>query len=68
VIVLAATNRPEVLDPALLRPGRFDYVLPVDPPDPAARQAIWGRYCEEITDRDIDLSAPGEGKRVLHAR
>ena len=32
VIVLAATNRPEVLDPALLRPGRFDREVTVDPP------------------------------------
>ena len=56
-LLVCATNWVGRLDPAFLRPGRFDYVLPVDPPDPAARQAIWGRYCEEITDRGIDLSA-----------
>jgi cell division protease FtsH len=37
VIVLAATNRPEILDPALLRPGRFDRRLTISPPDQAAR-------------------------------
>jgi transitional endoplasmic reticulum ATPase len=56
-LLVCATNWVGRLDPAFLRPGRFDYVLPVGPPDPAARQAIWGRYCEEITDRHIDLSA-----------
>ncbi len=40
VIVLAATNRPDVLDPALLRPGRFDRQVPLDPPDAAARRQI----------------------------
>ncbi|MGH2343929.1 MAG: ATP-dependent zinc metalloprotease FtsH, partial [Chloroflexota bacterium] len=40
VIVLAATNRPEVLDPALLRPGRFDRQVTVDPPDRQGREAI----------------------------
>jgi cell division protease FtsH len=40
VIVLAATNRPEVLDPALLRPGRFDRRVSVQPPDRAGREAI----------------------------
>ena len=40
VIVLAATNRPEVLDPALLRPGRFDRQVAVDPPDRQGREAI----------------------------
>src|SRR5918999_381295 len=40
VIVLAATNRPDVLDPALLRPGRFDRQVRLDPPDAAARRHI----------------------------
>jgi cell division protease FtsH len=40
VIVLAATNRPEILDPALLRPGRFDRRVTVNPPDQAGRQRI----------------------------
>src|SRR5205823_5369880 len=40
VVVLAATNRPEVLDPALLRPGRFDRRVTVSPPDRVGREAI----------------------------
>src|SRR6202011_352279 len=40
VVVLAATNRPEVLDPALLRPGRFDRRVTVSPPDKTGREAI----------------------------
>jgi AAA family ATPase len=40
VIVAAATNRPDMLDPALLRPGRFDRILYVAPPDHAARKEI----------------------------
>jgi len=40
VILIAATNRPDVLDPALLRPGRFDRQLVVDPPDARGREAI----------------------------
>ncbi|MGO9819980.1 MAG: ATP-dependent zinc metalloprotease FtsH [Solirubrobacteraceae bacterium] len=40
VIVLGATNRPEILDPALLRPGRFDRRISVSPPDRAGREAI----------------------------
>ena len=40
VVVLAATNRPDVLDPALLRPGRFDRQVRVDPPERAGREAI----------------------------
>ena len=40
VIVLAATNRPDILDPALLRPGRFDRSITVNPPDVAGREAV----------------------------
>ncbi len=40
VIIIAATNRPDVLDPALLRPGRFDRRVILDPPDLASREAI----------------------------
>jgi transitional endoplasmic reticulum ATPase len=41
VIVVAATNRPEMIDPALLRSGRFERVLHVPPPDAPAREAIF---------------------------
>merc|ERR1719482_2137716 len=45
VIVLAATNRADVLDAALLRPGRFDRRVPVDLPDVSGRRAILGVHC-----------------------
>ncbi|WP_329301862.1 ATP-dependent zinc metalloprotease FtsH [Streptomyces sp. NBC_00659] len=53
VIVIAATNRADILDPALTRPGRFDRVVNVSPPDRGGREAIL-----EIHTRDIPL-APG---------
>ena len=40
VIIIAATNRPDILDPALLRPGRFDRQVLVDAPDVVGREAI----------------------------
>ena len=40
VILIAATNRPDILDPALLRPGRFDRQIPVSSPDLAGRRAV----------------------------
>lgn len=54
-LLVCATNAVERLDPAFLRPGRFDYVLPVGPPDERARESIWRRYTGEITDEEIDL-------------
>ncbi len=47
VVVLAATNRPDVLDPALLRPGRFDRRVIVDRPELAARRAILGVHTKD---------------------
>ncbi len=44
IVVLAATNRPDVLDPALLRPGRFDRQITVDAPDVTGREQILGLY------------------------
>jgi transitional endoplasmic reticulum ATPase len=56
VVVLGATNRPDILDPALLRPGRFDRVLYVPPPDKAARLAIFKIHTREMPlDEDVDL-------------
>lgn len=43
-LLICATNSVRSLDSAFLRPGRFDYIIPVGPPDDAARKAIWGRY------------------------
>jgi cell division protease FtsH len=56
VILLAATNRPEILDPALLRPGRFDRQVAVDRPDVRGRKAILEVHSRSIvTGDDIDL-------------
>ncbi|WUO84268.1 GNAT family N-acetyltransferase [Streptomyces caniferus] len=49
-LLICATNSVRSLDPAFLRPGRFDYVLPVGPPDQAARAAIWQRYLGPVAD------------------
>ena len=54
-LLVCATNWVSRLDPAFLRPGRFDYVLPVGPPDADARAAIWNRYVTDITDEQIDV-------------
>src|SRR6202040_3633669 len=55
VIVLAATNRPEVLDPALLRPGRFDRRVVVDRPDRRGRAAILKVHTRSVPlDADVD--------------
>ncbi len=56
VIILAATNRPESLDPALTRPGRFDRRVPVELPDLAGREAILKVHTRKIkTDGDVDF-------------
>ena len=55
VVVLAATNRPDVLDPALLRPGRFDRHVMLNLPDKAARRAIL-----DIHARKLPLADPGD--------
>ena len=58
VIVLAATNRPESLDPALLRPGRFDRQILVDRPDVLGREAILEIYARKVKlGADVDLKA-----------
>jgi len=57
VIVLAATNRPEILDNALLRPGRFDRRLAVNPPDKTGRLEILRIHTRSVPlDEDVDLS------------
>jgi SpoVK/Ycf46/Vps4 family AAA+-type ATPase len=54
-LLVCATNSVGMLDPAFLRPGRFDYVLPVGPPNDEARASIWARYVGEITDEPVDV-------------
>jgi cell division protease FtsH len=57
VILLAATNRPEILDPALLRPGRFDRNILVDRPDKKGREEILEVHLKNIkVSEDVDLA------------
>jgi len=56
VIIMAATNRPEILDPALLRPGRFDRQVLIDRPDINGREAILKIHSKHVVlDPDVDL-------------
>jgi transitional endoplasmic reticulum ATPase len=55
-LLICATNSVRSLDSAFLRPGRFDYIIPIGPPDAAARAAIWGRYLGQAVD-SVDATA-----------
>ncbi|WP_423368538.1 ATP-dependent zinc metalloprotease FtsH [Burkholderia sp. LMG 32019] len=56
VIIMAATNRPEILDPALLRPGRFDRHIAIDRPDVTGRRQILGVHVKRVKlAADVDL-------------
>ncbi len=58
VVILAATNRPEILDPALLRPGRFDRRIPVEIPDLIGREAILRVHAKNVkVDDAVDFNA-----------
>ena len=58
VIVIAATNRPNILDPALLRPGRFDRQITVDKPDLKGRNDILNIHAKvKIKDVDLEIIA-----------
>ena len=58
LILIAATNRPDVLDPALLRPGRFDRQVVVDRPDVKGREAILKIHAKNVKfSNDVDLAA-----------
>lgn len=62
VIIIAATNRPDVLDPALLRPGRFDRQVVVDRPDVKGREGILKVHTRKIPlDMDVDLKTLAKG-------
>src|SRR5699024_11753782 len=56
ILILAATNRPEILDKALLRPGRFDRHIPVELPDLKAREAILKVHVRNVKlEEDVNL-------------
>ncbi|UCG74656.1 MAG: ATP-dependent zinc metalloprotease FtsH [Gemmatimonadota bacterium] len=62
VILLAATNRPDVLDPALLRPGRFDRQIVVDSPDVKGREGIFRVHTQDIPiAEDVDIAVLAKG-------
>ncbi len=62
IIIIAATNRPDVLDPALLRPGRFDRQVTVNLPDVRGREAILKVHAKNVKlDGSVDLSVIARG-------
>jgi cell division protease FtsH len=62
IVVIGATNRPEVLDPALLRPGRFDRQITIPLPNLAEREAILKVHCRgKKLDPDVDLNVVARG-------
>jgi transitional endoplasmic reticulum ATPase len=64
-LLICATNSVRDLDTAFLRHGRFDYLIPVGPPDDDARQAIWNGYLAGLPHADIDLQAVVERCRLF---
>jgi transitional endoplasmic reticulum ATPase len=54
-LLICATNSVRSLDSAFLRPGRFDYIIPIGPPDATARAAIWGRYLGQAAE-SVDVA------------
>lgn len=56
-LLVCATNSIRALDSAFLRHGRFDYLIPVGPPDAEARRAIWDRYLSGMPHEDLDMDA-----------
>jgi len=61
VIIIAATNRPDVLDPALLRPGRFDRQVTVALPDVKGREQILNVHAKKVKMGDVDLGVVARG-------
>ena len=66
-LLVCATNSVRELDHAFTRPGRFDYLLPVGPPDRTARAGIWARYVPTITDVEVDLDQLAERSQYFSA-
>ena len=69
VILIAATNRPDILDPALLRPGRFDRQIAVEPPDLEGRHEILQVHARgKPLGDDVDLLAVARRTRIHRRR
>ena len=69
VIIMGATNRPEVLDPALLRPGRFDRQVLVDKPDVKGREEILRIHVKSVkVSADVDIKVVAAQNRRLRRR
>lgn len=67
IIVMAATNRPDILDPAILRPGRFDRQIYVGLPDIKGREQILKVHTRnKPLDDDVDLQVVAKGLQGLH--
>jgi SpoVK/Ycf46/Vps4 family AAA+-type ATPase len=66
-LLVVATNAVHDLDHAFTRPGRFDYLLPVGPPDLEARTGIWRRYVQSITDVEVDVRLLAERSQYFSA-
>lgn len=64
-LLICATNSVRSLDPAFLRPGRFDYVLPVGPPDDEARTAIWTDLASRAERDDVDIAGLVQASRSM---
>jgi len=64
-LLICATNSVRALDNAFLRHGRFDYVIPIGPPDLPAREAIWDRYLAAIPHGPLDMAAIVEQSRLF---
>jgi transitional endoplasmic reticulum ATPase len=63
-LLICATNSVRSLDSAFLRPGRFDYVIPIGAPDPTARAAIWSLYLGPVADA-VDLTQLVEASEMF---
>lgn len=64
-LLICATNSVRALDSAFLRHGRFDYVIPVGPPDDQARHAIWERYLLAMPHGELDMDAVVDQSRLF---
>ena len=69
VVLIGATNRPNLIDPALLRPGRFDELIYVGTPDTAGRRRILAIHTADMPlAKDVDLESLARRDRTFHRR